>query len=128
MHRQQQHVIFRIKLEEPGAQDRPRRQIERLHRLVTRPLARRLQSLVLIETAEIFNRHRDVQRRGDSLHRSFIQLLERRTQCLMPLDHRSQAPLQRVDVELTSETQGDRHVVCGARAKLIQEPESLLGE
>ena len=104
-------------------------QIERPSRFEPRQALDFRRRFLFGQAAEIDNRDRQFEIIVDHLHRASLHLGERGAQDLVSVHHPLQAPDKDVRVEVAAETQSLGDVVDGAfRLKLVQEPETLLGE
>ena len=118
---QQQHVLLGRDAQEPGAQERPARELERLQRLG----AREPTDLDLIP--DLGERQRNVHRGGDLLHRLAVELHEPRAERLVPLHQRLERRLERARVQLSQEPERERDVVGGrVGLGLLEAPQALL--
>ena len=121
MHRHQEHVLVLRQAHQRRAQQRPRRQVERLRRLRQRP------GLQAVRGVERDAWERPRRRCMNPLHRVASDGHEGRAQRLVALDHGLDGLAQRLEVEPTANAERRRDIVRrAARLQLIEEPQALL--
>ncbi len=124
-----EHVLARVQLQQHGAHDGARGQVERAHRVLGDAPPCLLPALLGREGAQVDDGQGQRRGLGDALDGAFGVRVERGAQGLVPAHERGEALAQGVDVELTGQLQHDRHVVGRAAGlQLVQEPQALLGE
>ncbi len=127
--REQRHRLVRARAEEPRAQERPARQVERPGRLRAHLPADRLLALLRGERGKVGDLDGDRGRLADGLHRLAVDLREHRAQRLVPAHDLAERPLQRAQLQRAPQAERDGDVVGGAsRLQPVRQPEALLRE
>ena len=125
MHREQQYVLVVAEPDEPGAQQRRAREVERPSCFREREPADRRVVLVGVESREIGRRQLEG---GCPLHDlGFAVRGEGGAQALAPAHERVQAPREPRDIEGTAQAQHALHVAVTAfGSETLREPDPLL--
>ncbi|MNZ90473.1 hypothetical protein D3C78_1094360 [compost metagenome] len=121
---QHQHVLVRRQAQQPGPQQRPLLQVERLPCFGLDPGPHS----GLVGVRPLLDGQLERQLAMNDLHRLLTVATERGTQGFMSLDQGREGQLQSCGVQIPLEFQGSRDVVGGTgRLPLPQEPLPLLG-
>ncbi len=127
--RQQRHHLVRARAEEPRAQERPARQVERPRRLLARLRPDRLLPLLRRERGKVGDLHAHGPGLADHLHRLPVDLGEDGVQRLVPEHDLAERLLQRAHVERPAQPQREGDVVRRASGlQAVHQPEPLLRE
>ncbi len=129
VHGEQHHVLVVGQPQQPGAQQRPARQVEGERRLAVHQPRDLHVALRLRQRRQV--RHRDGHRAGRQRgrHDAVVARAEHGAQHLVAAHHLGQGALQRGHVQRAADAHCLRDVVGGApRLQLVDEPEPLLRE